>query len=64
MSIVDRAANWAHAKPRRNHRVPPHGVPQQSVDKILSDSMGIFSDKMFNTDVGEQMLQKGSFLEV
>ena len=64
LSVMDRAANWAHAKPRGNRRVPPQGIPQLSVKKILSTPLDILADEIFNTDIGDQVLPKGSFLEV
>ena len=64
MSVVDRAANWAHAERRKNRRVPSQGIPQQSVEKILSNPLDIFDDEAFKTDIGDQVLPKGSFLEV
>jgi hypothetical protein len=62
MAVLDRAANWVHAKPRRKRRVPPQGIPQQAVEKILSDRPD--TDEFFNTDLGDQTLPKGSFLEI
>lgn len=65
LSVVDRAANWAHVKHIKNRRVPPQGIPQQSVEKILSSPLDILDgDEVFNTDIGDQTLPKGSFLEV
>ena len=63
-SILDRAANWTHATPMRNRRVPPQGVPQESVKKILSAPLDTFEGDAFNTELGNQTLPKGSFLEV
>jgi len=62
--VLDRAANWAHATPMRKRRVPPQGIPQQSVKKILRVSQDMFDDEVFNTELGDKMLPKGSFLEV
>lgn len=66
MSVIDRAANWVHSKPRKNRRVPPHGIPQQSVESILSNPLDSFDDEVFNIGIGDQieLLPKGSFLEV
>lgn len=64
MSVIDRAANWAHVRPMRKRRTPPLGVPQLSMEKILSVPQDIFDEEMFNTELGEQVLPKGSFLEV
>ncbi|KAF9647881.1 RNB-domain-containing protein [Thelephora ganbajun] len=62
--VLDRAANWVHATPMRKRRIPPQGIPQQSVEKILSVPSDVFDDDAFNTELGDQMLPKGSFLEV
>jgi len=62
--IVDKAANWAHAKPVRKRRAPPLGIPQLSIEKILGVPQDIYDDEIFNTELGDQVLQKGSFLEV
>ena len=62
--VLDRAANWAHATPMRKRRVPPQGIPQESVEKILRAPQDMFEDDVFDTELGGQMLPKGSFLEV
>ena len=62
--ILDRAANWAHAKPIWKRRIPPLGIPQRSVRQIFRGPQGIFDDEIFNTELGDEILQKGSFLEV
>jgi len=62
--VLDRAANWAHAKPMRKRRIPPQGIPQLSMEKILMVPPDIFDEDIFHTDFGEQALPKGSFLEV
>ena len=62
--VLDRAANWAYAKPIRKRRVPPQGVPQESMEKILRVSRDLLDDEIFNTELGDQILPKGSFLEV
>ena len=64
LAVLDRAANWAHAKPIWKRRVPPLGVPQLSIEKILQDPQDILDDEIFNTELGDQILPKGSFLEV
>jgi hypothetical protein len=48
----------------RKRRVPPQGIPQESVEKILRAPQDTFEDDAFNTELGDQMLPKGSFLEV
>jgi len=63
-SVIDRAANWVHAKPMRKRRIPPQGIPQLSVEKILSVPPDILDDNIFNTEIGDEILPKGSFLEV
>jgi hypothetical protein len=62
--VLDRAANWAHATPMRKRRLPPQGIPQESVEKILRVPQDMFEDDAFNTELGGQVLPKGSFLEV
>lgn len=64
MSVLDRAANWAHAEPRRKRRVPPQGIPQLSVEKILSFPPDIFDDAMFDTGLEDNALPNGSFVEI
>jgi len=64
LGVLDRAANWAHAKPIWKRRIPPLGVPQLSMKKILRDPQDIFDGEIFNTELGDEILQKGSFLEV
>lgn len=62
--VLDRAANWVHATPMRKRRVPPQGIPQQSVEKILRIPPEAFEDDVFETGLGDETLPKGSFLEV
>ena len=62
--VVRRAAHWAHVKPIWKRRIPPLGVPQVSMERILEGSQDIVGDEIFNTELGDQMLPKGSFLEV
>lgn len=63
MHVLDRAANWAHVRPRKKRRVPPLGIPHQSVEKILSNPLSV-DDEMFDTDIAGQIPPKGSFLEI
>ena len=62
--VLDRAANWVHAAPMRGRRVPPQGIPQESVEKILRTPRDAFEDDVFDTGLGGEVLPKGSFLEV
>lgn len=65
MGVIDRAAKWAHVKPMRKRRVPPQGIPQASIEMILRAPQDIaFGDDVFDVEIGDQMLPKGSFLEV
>lgn len=64
MGVLDRAANWAHVKPMRKRRVPPLGVPQLSIENILKVPQDIFDDEVFDTELGDKALPKGSFLEI
>jgi len=64
MGVLDRAANWAHVKPMRKRRAPPLGAPQLSMEKILRAPQDIFDDEIFDTELGDQALSKGSFLEI
>jgi hypothetical protein len=43
---------------------PSAGVPQLSVENILRGPQDIFDDDIFNTELGDKILPKGSFLEV
>lgn len=63
-SIMDRAANWAHTRPVPKRRIPPLGIPRLSIEKIFEAPQDIDGDEVFNTEPGDQILQKGSFLEV
>ena len=64
-AVLDRAANWAHVKSMRKRRVPPHGIPQESVKMILGVPQDpMFEDDIFDVELGDQMLSKGSFSEV
>lgn len=63
MHVLDRAANWAHAKPRRKRRIPPQGIVQQSLENIQRNPSDVV-DETFNTEVEDQMPPKGSFLEI
>ena len=62
--VLDRAANWVHAVPIWKRRVPPQGIPQDSVEKILRAPQDMFEDDLFDTESGVEALSKGSFLEV